>query len=879
MNNYKYKISIIMPVYNVEEYVSESIESLLKQTIGFKKNVQLIIVNDGSKDNSGKICLKYKEAYPNNIIFIDQKNQGVSSSRNEGLKHIEGKYVNFLDSDDTWNKKALKKAYDIFENNENVSIVSFRQKYFERSTGYTSLDYKYLKGDRLINCVNEYENIQLSVTSAFFKSSLIKNIAFDSGIKYSEDSLFITNYLIESKCYNMYLVSSIYHNYRKRLSQTSAIQVKDMKDEWYFDTTKKVYLDGFEQIKKNSLQLSAYFSYFIAYEYQFRTILSLKSILDEKKYNEYLNMTYKLFNMVDDKYFIEQHTSNSLIKNINLLIKYDYKNIKRSSKLLNNLDVGVLKSLIKGSLTTYIDFSSYENNKLLIEGHYDIISSDKYNFCMLLNGKEIKLKTEDRIVKCKNMIDNILVCPSFKIELDLKDLKSVSFICNIDGEKITLPIECGDFSHLSEQDNMYYKCDTRIASVKNDKIVIEESRNTFKKEIKLLIKLLKLRKIKAFLLRSIYFITRPFITKKDIMIISDRYSVAGDNGQALFEYMNKIKDPNIKVYFVINSNSKDISKLKSIGNVIYYRSLRYMILFLNSRYIVSSHCEKYTTSVTVKQKKLFSDIYKFKYIFLQHGIINNDLSDWLNKYKVNINMFVTSALNEYDSIVNPDYGYTSNEVKLTGLPRYDKLFKKEKLENKILILPTWRSNLTLSVTSGTQNREYNSNFKNSEYFNFYNNLINDERIIEALKKYNYRMKFTVHPSHSAQIKDYKKNDYVDIESKINYNHEFMTSKLLVSDYSSVTFDFAYLKKPLIYSQFDHDTFFENQFYDKGYFNHKVDGFGEVTTDYDITVNKIIEYIKNDCKMDKKYLKRIDKFFKYHDDKNCERVYNEIKKLK
>ena len=242
-------------------------------------------------------------------------------------------------------------------------------------------------------------------------------------------------------------------------------------------------------------------------------------------------------------------------------------------------------------------------------------------------------------------------------------------------------------------------------------------------------------------------------------------------------------------------------------------------------------------------------------------------------------MFVTSALNEYDSIVNPDYGYTSNEVKLTGLPRYDKLFKKEKLENKILILPTWRSNLTLSVTSGTQNREYNSNFKNSEYFNFYNNLINDERIIEALKKYNYRMKFTVHPSHSAQIKDYKKNDYVDIESKINYNHEFMTSKLLVSDYSSVTFDFAYLKKPLIYSQFDHDTFFENQFYDKGYFNHKVDGFGEVTTDYDITVNKIIEYIKNDCKMDKKYLKRIDKFFKYHDDKNCERVYNEIKKLK
>ena len=112
----------------------------------------------------------------------------------------------------------------------------------------------------------------------------------------------------------------------------------------------------------------------------------------------------------------------------------------------------------------------------------------------------------------------------------------------------------------------------------------------------------------------------------------------------------------------------------------------------------------------------------------------------------------------------------------------------------------------------------------------------------------------------------------------NYSEIFSKSSLLISDYSSVPFDFAYLKKPCIYTQFDRENFFNTHIYTSGYFSYEKDGFGPVINEYEKLVDEIIKYIENDCKIEKKYLDRIEKSYKYTDRKNSERVYNEIKKL-
>ena len=164
---YKYKISIIIPIYNSQDYLDDVINSVIDQTIGFQ-NIQLILVNDGSKDNSEDICLKYKNTYAN-IVYIKKENGGVSSARNEGMKYVEGKYINFIDSDDKWDKEALLHMYNFMEENYfEIDFVSARIKCFEASEDYHFLDYKFEK-TRVIDIEKEPEMLIFHVASSLFK--------------------------------------------------------------------------------------------------------------------------------------------------------------------------------------------------------------------------------------------------------------------------------------------------------------------------------------------------------------------------------------------------------------------------------------------------------------------------------------------------------------------------------------------------------------------------------------------------------------------------------------------------------------------------------------------------------------------------------------
>ncbi len=112
----KYKVSVVIAVYNVEEYLEEMIESIIAQTIGFE-NVQLILVDDGSKDSTGYICDKYAVQYPDNILVVHKENGGVSLARNDGLMHIKGEYINFTDADDMLESNALELMYAYLKEN------------------------------------------------------------------------------------------------------------------------------------------------------------------------------------------------------------------------------------------------------------------------------------------------------------------------------------------------------------------------------------------------------------------------------------------------------------------------------------------------------------------------------------------------------------------------------------------------------------------------------------------------------------------------------------------------------------------------------------------------------------------------------------------
>ncbi|MBQ5565908.1 MAG: glycosyltransferase family 2 protein, partial [Clostridia bacterium] len=318
--DYKFKFSVVIPVYNVENYLKETVDSVIAQSIGFKENIQIIFVNDGSPDNSEQICKKYQEKYPDNIVYVVQENGGVSSARNNGINYIEGKYVNFLDSDDCWKRDAFELVYEFFEENQKlIDVVGARKKFFDARTGFHYLDYKF-SATRVIDLLANYEMIQMDVTGAFVKASAIGNIRFSTNLKYGEDAQFI-NSIILKKC-KLGVIREAVHLYRRRSDETSALQNELKSDSYYFDSPKYFHEDLIQQSIKKYGRVLEFIQYTVMYDLRWRLGKEITGMLTQEKLTEYKNLINHILSYIDDRIVLTQKNMGVGSKVYALNIKY-----------------------------------------------------------------------------------------------------------------------------------------------------------------------------------------------------------------------------------------------------------------------------------------------------------------------------------------------------------------------------------------------------------------------------------------------------------------------------------------------------------------------------------------------------------------------------
>lgn len=173
----------------------------------------------------------------------------------------------------------------------------------------------------------------------------------------------------------------------------------------------------------------------------------------------------------------------------------------------------------------------------------------------------------------------------------------------------------------------------------------------------------------------------------------------------------------------------------------------------------------------------------------------------------------------------------------------------------------------------------NDDFGESAYFKFYYSLINNKKLMDVAEECGYEICFMPHVQFLKQSDMFLGDERVTIYNyEKSYREIYAESSLIVTDYSSAVFDFAYIRKPIIYTQFDREEFYSSHTVKKGYFDHERDGFGEVTKSIDDTVKVLIDYMKNDCQLKEKYKKRMDDFFDFSDKNCCERLYRKIREL-
>lgn len=877
---HKYKFSIIIPVYNAEKYLKETIDSVIKQTIGFEENIQLILINDGSTDNSEQICITYKRKYPDNIVYYKKENEGVSKTRNFGMRYIKGKYVNFFDSDDIWDKTAFEKAYNILEIHNEIDMVSFRVKLFDAKNEFHVLDYRFDKGNRIVDINEDPYCIQTFIGTAIFRYEAIKNIRFDTNLKYAEDTKFANELFFQKQKYGL-IADAIYY-YRKRKDQSSATQMGG-KNDFYYDALKGTYLYLIKKSIEEFGQVKKYFQALAMYELQWRIKKEISKDLEKSKKAEYIETFEEILCYIDDDIILNQKSIGYEYKALALRIKYQ-------NNLLDKLEAKTDGIYVKGNLlvsyqdiTNLIETSKIEKDNLLLDGELFLLDKEIELYCSINNGEK-RIKMEFYATKkIKNVFYdkyNTQIRNVYRTLIPLQSVKNIQFEIKIADEYWPIKNKFINFSRINNFKAGYYYANKYLITKKGNNIIVQYKPNPFKvlwREIFFLAYIvLKRKRFKVALQRVLYWITKPFIAK-NIWLFSDREFMARDSGELMFRYTNKQENIDGRsTYFAIDKHYEDYQRMKQYGKVISYHTLKYKLLFLNSKYVISSHADAYITNPFGKARKFYIDLFQFDYIYLTHGILLHNSTSWLNRLNTNICLNVVTSPLEYNSILKGNYYFEPNELIKSGLPRHDNLVQKDvKEENKILIMASWRSKLAGKIIKGTQRREYNPKFKKSQYCQFYNKLFKDEKLQEVLKKYNYKMKFCVHPSFRAQFEDFEGNDLVEIAIDVDSQYETKSSKMLITDYSSAACDFAYLRKPVIYANFDLNHIFDIHYYRKGYFDYDINGFGPNCKTYETTLNEIIKCIENNCQIEEKYKKRCDEFFYHHDGENCKRVYEAI----
>ena len=362
---------------------------------------------------------------------------------------------------------------------------------------------------------------------------------------------------------------------------------------------------------------------------------------------------------------------------------------------------------------------------------------------------------------------------------------------------------------------------------------------------------------------------------KDLWVICDYEDEARDNGYYFYKYLREKQSQQNAVY-AINKKSPDYEKVKRLGKVVKYGSLKHWILYLTASKNISSQKGGKPNAAVCYLLEVYG-IIKNKRMFLQHGIIKDNLP-YLHYKNTKMSFFTVSTKREYDYVCQ-EFGYPDGVIQQVGLCRYDTLINEAKGET-ILIMPTWRQWIAHETTN-SKIAENVESFVDTNYCKSWIEFLSSETLEDICRKYNKKIIFYPHRNMQKFINDFNsiKKEYITIATWPEYDVQTLLKEcdMLVTDYSSVAMDVAYLNKPVVYYQFDYEQF-RKWHLEEGYFSYENDGFGPVRYNLKDAIDSVESYAKNNFKLEAKYQKRIDNFFDLRDKKNCERTYLKIKEL-
>lgn len=834
------RFSIVTAVYDVEPYLPDFIDSIERLRIR-AGDLEIVAVDDGSTDGSLDLLREWGGRSRHRVKVYTKPNGGQASARNLGLDHATGEWVTFTDPDDMLGRDFFDIAARFADAHPSVEVLSSKPIFLledrgRRQDGHPRR-WQYADGNRVVDLRDE-PSVFLGVSSGgLFRLDRIRDLGlrFDPRIRPNfEDAQFAVRFLLDLSTPTLGLLRDAVYVYRKRAAGTSTLQGSMSHPGRYADVLELGYLDIIERGRRPDGSVPEWIQQLIVYELSWylsgdERISTTVRVPPElaPRFHELLDRILEEL----DPAVVARHRSRELEPVwVDLLAHAGRHTDWHSPAVVRSRDDRAMR--LRRFNYRYVGRPPSETFRAggeTIEPAFQKTMAHRYF---------------DRDF----LWERILWLP------DVADLAIA-----LDGE----PMAQSRSWPMPRRDQGPRYIGAGIA---------RRARRVLRRVVALAVR---------FAARS-----WPFRARfRDAWVLMDRIHDADDNGERLFEYLRATR-PDINAWFVLERGTPDWERLRARGErrLVAHGSWTWKMLMLNCAWLLASHVD--TAIERPPRIMRIQPEPTWRLGFLQHGVTKDDLSRWLNR--VEVELFAVSTEPELASVVGDGtaYRWTAKETRNTGLPRFDRLLAKGRAvapdhRDVVIVAPTWRQWLTLPLASGSQRRELDSAFWESDYIRSWTALLRSQTIADAVARRGWRLGFMPHPNLQAMLGQLDLPAHVEPLSfaGVDVQDLYARCALLVTDYSSVAFNLAYIDRPIVYFQFDRDAMLGGYHVGrKGYFEYARDGFGPVTEDLQTADLAIVAAIERGPEPAPKYRRRISATFPVRDGQACARVVAVIEEM-
>ncbi|MFD3481141.1 CDP-glycerol glycerophosphotransferase family protein [Streptomyces sp. NPDC058695] len=905
-----YDVAVVVPIFNVERYLQECLDSLARQTM-FDR-CQVILVDNGSSDSSPAIAAGFAARHQNVWAFVHPTGKA-GGARNAGMDLVSSRYITFCDSDDVLPEDALEVMWRTAVK-ERVPLTIGRMETFPEPTNWPWLRYFGTNVQVHPGIENIPEMIHGgSACHKLFDVEFIRanNIRFREGVHFEDAFFSVPAMLLADR---IAMVPSTVYQYRKRAAEDSTMDKLWERKANYWDhllleeylMTLRPRLSGHRQEVLNRFLVRSYQGF----------ALRAPQAMDEHELFQLFTRARAVYTqLTPDAVMASTHDTRHRVPFLAMYMNW-FELFARPEQAITGvygragdlyLDLSVPSALLPltkvSSTSVHVERiqEDPESDGIVVAGRF-VLNGLPMNRPMR-NPMQLWPETSGQMVTARQVWRSDL--KATRDDLEWGGFEAVVPVRAIkDGEFPLKLVFCTSGRDVSRP------CMTTTAMLRSargmnvgGRWVLPMSKG--KDNAVLLVREVqgkgrgagkdweeflqgmdedqKKRKAPFWRARAIRRATLRFFRRKEIWLIAERKDTAQDNSLHLFRYL-RTHERRRKAYYIIDKDSADRAKLKRLGNVVAHSSWKHKLLMLHASLLINAYdIDSYMLPDGWDRGQYLKHLnwrVGARRVFLQHGVTDEDGSKALHRNRTGVDLvFATSDREAQYFSEHMHYGA---QAKALGFPRFDAL-QPDRGGRRILLMPTWRKYLTIPSylqQEGADQDAVNEIFRESAYRDFVVRLLRDPKLMEALEYYDYTLDFLPHYEMRNMIDgvvpDHPRVQRLD-QTKVSVQTALRQCDLFITDWSSVHFDMAYLGTPLVYARFDPDEYWAKHAR-KGYFEAEHDGFGPVCGNVDEVVTEVIRYLGNGCAREPEYDRRARAFFAFEDRDNCARATAAIAEL-